>query len=191
MSKTLVILLGPPAVGKMTVGLELARLTGFTFMHNHQVIEALLPTFPFGSPSFLKLLLHFRQSIFDEVAASEAPGFIYTTAWDLGSNADGAEIDSYCEPFRRHHARVVFVELQASLETRLARNRTELRLQNKASKRDLAASEARLIRIHQRTTAQTAPFPYPESHLKIVNDQLSVLETAQTICRHFELSTVA
>jgi hypothetical protein len=31
----LVIVFGPPAVGKMTVGLELERLTGFRLFHRH------------------------------------------------------------------------------------------------------------------------------------------------------------
>lgn len=186
MSQTLVIIIGPPAAGKMTVGLELARLTGFKFMHNHQSIEALLPTFPFGSPSFIKLTVQFRQSVFDEVAASDAPGFIFTTAWNLTSAADRTEIDAYCEPFRRRAARVCFVELEASLDTRIARNRTEPRLQNKASKRDIAASETRLIINHERwTSAVPAPFPYPDSHLKITNDHLAATAVAQTIINHF------
>ena len=186
MTQTLVIIIGPPAAGKMTVGLELARLTGFKFMHNHQSIEALLPTFPFGSPSFIKLTVQFRQSVFDEVAASDAPGFIFTTAWNLNSPADRAEIDAHCEPFRRRGARVFFVELDASLETRLARNRTEPRLQNKASKRDVATSDARLIRNHESwTSIPASPFPYPESHLKIINDHLSPSEVVRTICDHF------
>jgi shikimate kinase len=35
----LVILFGPPAVGKMTVGQQLANLTGFKLFHNHMTIE--------------------------------------------------------------------------------------------------------------------------------------------------------
>jgi hypothetical protein len=35
---TLVIIFGPPAVGKMTVGLELERLTGFRLLHNHMTV---------------------------------------------------------------------------------------------------------------------------------------------------------
>lgn len=189
MSKTLIIVLGPPAVGKMTVGFELARLTGFKFMHNHQTIEAILPIFPFGSPSFVRLLFDFRRAIFEEVAAGDASGFIYTTAWDLGSSLDRMEIDSYCEPFRRRHAQVYFLELEAALETRIARNKTELRLLHKLSKRDVKASEERLVRVHERTKGATAPFPYPGSHLKIVNEDLSARDVALLACRHFAINT--
>ena len=39
MRKTLVIILGPHAVGKMTVGQELAKITGLRLFHNHMSIE--------------------------------------------------------------------------------------------------------------------------------------------------------
>ena len=39
MSKTLVIILGPHAVGKMTVGQELAKITDLRLFHNHMSIE--------------------------------------------------------------------------------------------------------------------------------------------------------
>ena len=46
--KTLVIIFGPPAVGKMTVGSELAKLTGLKLFHNHMTIEPLLELFEFA-----------------------------------------------------------------------------------------------------------------------------------------------
>ena len=36
---------GPPAVGKMAVGLELSALTGFKLFHNHASIDAALSVF--------------------------------------------------------------------------------------------------------------------------------------------------
>ena len=35
----LVVIFGPPAVGKMTVGQELARRTGLRLLHNHMTIK--------------------------------------------------------------------------------------------------------------------------------------------------------
>ena len=39
MQKTLLIVIGPHAVGKMTVGQELARITELKLFHNHMSIE--------------------------------------------------------------------------------------------------------------------------------------------------------
>ena len=87
-SKTLIFIIGPQAVGKMTVGQQLSRATGYKFMSNHQTIDMLLPIFDYGSPSFQRLLFDFRVSIFEEVAASEFPGFIFSCVPDFDSVLD-------------------------------------------------------------------------------------------------------
>ena len=45
----LVLLYGPPAVGKMTVGAQLSQLTGYPLFHNHLTVDLGLLFFPFGS----------------------------------------------------------------------------------------------------------------------------------------------
>ena len=75
---TLVFLLGPPAVGKMTVRHELAQRTGFRLFHNHQTIDLVLRFFDFGTPPFHRLVGEFRRRIFEEVAASDLAGLIFT-----------------------------------------------------------------------------------------------------------------
>lgn len=64
----LVMLVGPPAVGKMTVGHELAARTGLRLFHNHQTIDLVLHFFEFGTPPFERLVGEFRRRIFEEVA---------------------------------------------------------------------------------------------------------------------------
>jgi hypothetical protein len=86
--KTLVFLIGPPAVGKMTVGLALQDLTGLRLFHNHLSIEAVLPIFPFGSKPFSRLVGEFRVRIFEEVAESDLPGLIFTYVWAFDQPED-------------------------------------------------------------------------------------------------------
>jgi hypothetical protein len=50
--KTLLFIIGPPAVGKMTVGKGLSHRTGLPLFHNHLSIEAVLPVFDFGTEAF-------------------------------------------------------------------------------------------------------------------------------------------
>ena len=38
-------IIGPPAVGKMTVGTVIAQRTGLRLFHNHQTIDLVLPFF--------------------------------------------------------------------------------------------------------------------------------------------------
>ena len=66
-----VVIFGPPAVGKMTVGQELARLTGYKLFHNHVTIDLVSEYFEFGTPPFSRLVREFRARIIQEAAASE------------------------------------------------------------------------------------------------------------------------
>ena len=66
-----VLICGPQAVGKMTVGQELAKLTGLKFMHNHETIDLPLKFFEFKSEQRERLTDLFRFSIFEEVAKSD------------------------------------------------------------------------------------------------------------------------
>ena len=184
--KTLIFIVGPQAVGKMTVGQELSRATGYKFMSNHQTIELLLPIFDYGSPSFRRLLFDFRVSIFEEVAASEASGFIFSCVADYDSALDRGQTECYAAPFTRRAGRVLFVELEASFETRLNRNRTENRQLHKPSKRDTDFSE-KLLREEKLDSRPKPEFPYAYPQLKINNETLSPQEVVTEICAHYEL----
>src|SRR4051812_27631986 len=74
-TKWFVVLFGPPAVGKMTVGQALASLTGLKLLHNHMTIELLLPLFSYGTPAFTQLNHEFRRRNIEEVAQSDLPGW--------------------------------------------------------------------------------------------------------------------
>lgn len=187
MQKTLVFLIGPPAVGKMTVGLELRSLTGIPLFHNHLSIEAVLPVFDFGTDPFNRLVSQFRDQMFKEVAESELPGLIFTYVWAFDEPDDLRFVEKVRSIFLSRGGRSVFVELWADLDTRLARNATELRLQAKPSKRDVDASSRRLLQ-HDREYRFTSDggFPLPD-HLWIDTTDLSPRESAERIVDHFSL----
>jgi len=52
----LVVIFGPPAVGKMTVGRALTAQSRFRLFHNHAVLEPLLEVFDYGTPPFMRLV---------------------------------------------------------------------------------------------------------------------------------------
>ena len=62
-----VILFGPLAVGKMTVGQELEKITDLKLFHNHMTIELVLPFFDMYSSSFNKLVNSFRMQLFKKL----------------------------------------------------------------------------------------------------------------------------
>lgn len=133
----LLMLFGPPAVGKMTDGRAVAAISRFALFHNHMTIEPLLETFGYGTPPFNRLNPEFRRRVLEEAAAHDVD-LLFTLVWALDLEEDLAEMESYVRIFGGD---VAFVELRADLETRLERNRTEQRLLHKASKRDVTWSE--------------------------------------------------
>lgn len=187
----LVVLFGPPAVGKMAVGRELAARTGLRLFHNHMAIEPVLELFDFGSPPFQRLVGEFRRRVFEEVAASDLPGLVFTYVWALDEEGDRAFVERLREVFVERGGTVHFVELFATLEERLRRNRTPLRLEAKPSKRDVEASEARLIANEERYRMNTdGDFPWPQAHLRLDTTELTAAETAERIVEALGLERV-
>lgn len=188
-TKTLVVLLGPPAVGKMTVGRELSRLTGLPLFHNHLSIEAVLPVFEFGEPAFNRLVTMLRRELLREVARSELPGVIFTYVWAFNAPGELAYVQDLVNVFESEGGRVVFAEMWADFATRLLRNESADRLAAKASKRDVAASRARLLEDEKRWQFRSeGKFPF-SAHLFLDTSNMEPIEAAERIRAHFHLST--
>lgn len=64
----LVFLHGAPAVGKLAVARELARLTGYKLFHNHLTVDLVGSLFAFGSQPFVLLREKIWLSAFHEAA---------------------------------------------------------------------------------------------------------------------------
>lgn len=185
MSK-LVIIFGPPAVGKMTIGRSLAKKCGLKFMMNHDTIELLLPHFEWGTPPFERLNSHFRSEIMKEHAQNGTTGIVFTYLWDLNSPIDKKVIDEYKSLFEQNDGEVFFIELFASLDCRLSRNTLPDRLDAKPSKRDITLSEKRLRATEKHKVNSDDDFYYlNENYVKIDNTTLSQNDVIDRVCKHF------
>ena len=184
----LVFIVGPPAVGKMTVGIELAQRTGLKLFHNHQTIDLVLQFFAHGTPPFHRLVGEFRRRILEEVAGSELPGLIFTYVWAFDERSDHAVVEEYASIFRVNRGRVVFVELQATQSERLRRNETELRLAEKPSKRDVEQSRHRLLAADATYRLNSdGEFDGRADYLRIDNTHLSPDAVAEQVIQAFDL----
>jgi len=185
---TLVIIFGPPAVGKMTVGLELERVTGFRLFHNHMTVDPVMRLFPLESPAFRRLVTEFRGRIFEEYAATDAKGLIFTFVWVLDDPRDAAFVDSTVRTFTSRGGNVCFVELGATQAERLRSNETPLRLAEKWPQRDIEGSRAFLVEADQKYQMNSRDaFCYPDRHLKIDNTVMEPEIVARRIAEHFAL----
>jgi hypothetical protein len=182
---TLLFVFGPPAVGKMTVGRAIAEASSFRLFHNHHVIEPLLEVFEFDTPQFQTLMGEFRQRLLEEAAAADVD-LVFTLVWALDLADDAEGVRRHLAPFVEAGRQVALVELHAGLDTRLQRNRTELRLAEKKSKRDLVWSDdnVRGLERYQMNTGVPSPADevialYP--HLRIDNTDRSAADVAAEV----------
>ncbi len=183
-----IIITGPQAVGKMTVGQELVKITNLKLLHNHMTIEVLTKIFDYSRDSFRKLNEEFRVQIFEEFAKSNEDGIIFTTTWDFDSKEDWNMIYRFINIFKKNNAEIYIVELESSLEERLKRNKTENRLENKASKRNLEWSEKDLLKSVEKYRFNSRENEIQEkNYIKIDNTNISADIVAKTIKEKFKL----
>ena len=177
----LVLIIGSGAVGKMTVGQELMKITGLRLFHNHMMIEPVLDIFGTFNGRVIQGL---REFIFDEFVKSENEGMIFTVMWAFDMPSDREYVLNVASKFDD----VYCVELIADQSVRLERNKTENRLKNKASKRDIEVSEARVLNedANHRLVSEPGEIPF-ENYMRIDNTNLAPDVVAKMIKEKFNL----
>ena len=177
----LVLIIGSGAVGKMTVGQELMKITNLRLFHNHMMIEPVIEIFNSFNG---KVISRLREVVLDEFVESDNKGIIFTYMWAFDMPSDLEYVMHVASKFDE----VYCVELIADQSVRLERNKTENRLNNKASKRDLAASEQRVLSedANHRLVSEPGEIPF-ENYLRIDNTNLAPDIVAKMIKEKFSL----
>ncbi len=184
----LVVIFGPQAVGKMTVGQELCKLTGLKLFHNHMTIELVSNFFSYGSDEGKRLVHLFRREIFEAVSKSDLEGLIFTYVWAFNHPGDGEYIRQLTELFRSQDADIYYVELEAPLGIRLERNITPNRLEHKPTKRRLEWSQRDVRESAVKYRMNSLPGEITEdNYIRIDNSDLSAEDTARMIKDKFTL----
>lgn len=182
-----VLIFGAQAVGKMTVGQELAKITNLKLFHNHMTIDLLEPFYGF-TPEMWRLSNLFREEIFKSFSKSDKYGMIFTFVWAFDQIEDWEAVDKMANIFSSEGGDIYFVELEADVEERLKRNKTPHRLEQKPTKRNVEQSEQNLL-----STLDTLRLNShggeieKENYIKINNTNLSAAEVAQMIKTEFQL----
>ena len=181
----LLFMIGNAAVGKMTVGQELAKITGLRLFHNHMTIEPVIKIFGQYNGAAINRL---RQVVFEEFAKTDNYGMIFTYMWAFDQQTDWDYVEYVKNIFKPYDTEFYYVELIASREVRLERNATENRLLNKASKRNIPVSNQRLIDDDNKYRLESMDGEIPfENYMKIDNTNLAPDVVAQMIKDQFDL----
>lgn len=181
----LLFIIGDAAVGKMTVGQELMKITELRLFHNHMTIEPVIEIFGRYDG---KTISEIREVIFKNYAASDNYGMIFTLMMDFDLPSEWEYLDHVKGIFEPYGTDFYYVELIAPQEIRLKRNISENRLKNKASKRDIETSNQRLINDdkNHRCVSYEGEINF-DNYLRIENSGKAPDEVAQMIKEAFKL----
>jgi len=189
----LLLIVGNGAVGKMTVGQELAKITDLRLFYNHMTIEPVLEVFGYLDFDIVRGL---RKVFYEEFAKSDNYGMIHTLMWAFddidGEKSDWKWVRYICDVFKK--AEIYVAELFAPQEIRLQRNVTENRLKHKASKRNIERSTGFIYQADEENRYESLDGEIvsglnipPERYIKIDNSSLSAEEAAKIIKEKFSL----
>lgn len=175
----LLILFGPPSVGKTTVGKALETTTDFKLFHNHMVMDGIMHIFGVGTPAEDRLSKLVRTQIIEEAANSEM-NLIFTYVWNFDKEKGKTNIDIYKHAYESRGGQVVFVELTAPLEVRIKRADSPERKRLKAH----APNAERVAQLDSSLNFKSPePFFYPNDYTRIDTTNKSPEELAEEIKR--------
>lgn len=184
----LAFIFGPPAVGKMSVGHELEKLTGFKLFHNHMTIDLVKQLLDVADPAFGQLVEDLRIRILTALAESEQKGVIFTAGLDFDEAENMDFVNTIEHIFTSRRQEVYYLELMAPLEVRLERNKTPHRLEHKPTKRDLESSEAIVLKYDKTCRFNSAPGEFTKkNYMRLDNTDLEPHTVAMTFVERFGL----
>ncbi|MDE1850674.1 MAG: hypothetical protein KGH54_02675 [Candidatus Micrarchaeota archaeon] len=173
----LVVIYGPPAVGKLSVAMELASMTNYKLFHNHASVDFVKTIFEFGTPIFSELVNKYRREMLEN-AAKERISTIFTSAWIKGNHQRTA--DDLTLRIERFGGKACFVYLFAPKEVLLER------VDGKSRQDFGKIRDSSQLKEFLRTYEMPKDAPIAGS-FKIDNTSLSPNEAAKLIRSHFKL----
>jgi hypothetical protein len=179
----LIFLYGLPATGKLTVGRELAAITGFKLFHNHLAVDLLLSVFEFGSPQFVELREKIWLSVFESAIATGLPGLIFTFAPETTVRPEFIEntIQTISRQSSKGTNEILFVELTCPLADLKSRIESPSRAQYQK-----LASVTLFEQLHSAGVFESSHMPEPQ--LSIDTSLVTPVEAAQAIVKKLNLT---
>jgi hypothetical protein len=182
----LVIIVGPPAAGKASVGAALCERYGFRLFHNHVSLDAVTQVFDWGTPAFGRVLETIRRDVITE-AAEAGIDLVFTFVWAFDEPADQEIMERYRDIVTSRGGDVYFLELFTEQDERIRRNVLPGRLSMKRRTPESNTAEwiQGLDRQHRLNTDAEHPFPLHDPYLRVDNTRLHPLAVAEMAAEAF------
>jgi len=109
--KTHIILLGPPAVGKLTVSRVLSDLTNYPVFDNAKTVDIALLLFDYHSKEYREYRDELRFSFYEKAVKSEIKGLIST--YCLRHPKNWEYLEAVAKIFQKHNWHTIYYLLTA------------------------------------------------------------------------------
>lgn len=169
-----ILLYGPPAAGKQTVGGLLAATTGFRLLHNHLSIDVVRHLFDFGAPGFWATVRDVRLAM---VARAAEHGVDIISTYVFSPKEERSYLDAIHGAIADVGGATYRVQLRPSLEALASRAREPSRV---ASSK--LTEPARILNAVEQLDLYA---PIEAMDLSIDNSELSPDDVAEQIQQHF------
>lgn len=176
----LIVIYGPSAAGKHTVGQKLAELTDYKFFYNHLTVDVVRALFDDNDPRRHDLLCDLRLRVIED-AARYGIDMVFTVAY-TSDQASQAFMNDIIKVVTEQGGTLHFVRLNppdATLFERIG-NQSRHRLRKPTDPKDLR----RRLDDTERNLRGTIDYP---SHIDLDTSQLTPLQSARRIIEYFEL----
>ena len=173
----LIVLYGPPAVGKLTVAKEIAKQLTVRIFDNRRISEAVEQVINRDNPQFVPLVYSLQIQILNAAMRYGAQDIIVTLPFTTSSQADIALLQTILEAGRAHATTVQLVHLKAKHHALLERVQQE--------SRHAAGKLTDPQELQNLVTQYDFDSPFPDSPSITINTtHLTAPEVAQQIIRN-------
>lgn len=180
----LVIIFGPPAVGKFTISSELAKLNGYRIVHKQEIFDLLDDFFFFGTDNYRRVDQGIRKMIIEEASkVKHIKGLVMTFVWSFNDPRDKSYIEEILKLANKRKIKVYFVELQSSISERQQRVKSASR--KEAKKVSTLAGLKKLEK--NKVWESDSKYFANKRYLKLDNTVLTAEKCAELIFEEFNL----
>lgn len=179
----LIIIYGPPAVGKLTVARKLEKITGYKLFHNHLSVDLAYSLFLSGTKAYSDFVEKIRLEAIEAAAKNKIKGMIFTFVYGVetyGGKTDDMFIKKIVRIVKKYKGQVYFVKL--SCEEKELRKRLKHPLRKEFKKLNNVA----ILNSIRKKIDIDSVIPFVENQT-IDNTLLSAKKVAAMVKKYYKL----
>jgi len=175
----LIIIYGPPAIGKLTIARELEKITGYKVFHNHLTLDMVEGIFSSKDKIFWPLVHEIRLRMIEVAAKEQVKGIIFTSGY-RGQSKDET-LEEMIKINKKYHGITYFVHLKCDKKELFKRVKSEERKQHLKTVTITKLKKALSVWDMEKNV------PFKEQNITIDNTNLSAKNVAQMIKKQYKL----